>query len=383
LPSESNVVTEDWRRMGLRVLLTCNELWSRSGLPLYVYDIALELHRRGHWPALFTLKSGAVGDELSRVGIKVSDNLRRLDFQPDIIHGNGFAPALSAVLNLSGVPGIFVRHDHTSLISRTPFHPRIRRYFGVSQVCIDRLMADGVSRNNIRLLSNFVDTNRFLPRPTLPLRPGRALIFSNYADAKTHLPPITESCRHAGLHLDVVGSGVGNPVDRPELILGNYDIVFAKGKAALEAMAVGTAVVLCDFSGLGPMVTSKEFGELRPLNFGFQALRNPLRSENISREIARYDPQDAAIVRDLVRSGAGLDRAVDILVDVYREVIDEYKRTPAGEREERKGIHYRRERLYLAILRTWLTLNPRQKATLKGIPGLMPLWKKTIDRLMH
>ena len=50
---------------------------------------------------------------------------------------------------------------------------------------------------------------------------------------------------------------------QPERVLGRYDIVFAKAKAAMEAMAVGAAVVLCDFGGVGPMVTWADFDRLR------------------------------------------------------------------------------------------------------------------------
>ena len=43
-------------------------------------------------------------------------------------------------------------------------------------------------------------------------------------------------------------------VDRPEAILGDYDLVFAKARAAMEAMATGCAVILCDRVGAGPLV---------------------------------------------------------------------------------------------------------------------------------
>ena len=36
-----------------------------------------------------------------------------------------------------------------------------------------------------------------------------------------------------------------------------YDIVFAKARAAIEAMAVGAAVIVCDFDGVGPMVSTE------------------------------------------------------------------------------------------------------------------------------
>ena len=56
-------------------------------------------------------------------------------------------------------------------------------------------------------------------------------------------------------------------------MLGQYDIVFAKARCALEALAVGNAVVLCDTVGVGPMVTTGEVDRLRRLNFGVRALR--------------------------------------------------------------------------------------------------------------
>jgi hypothetical protein len=350
-------------------LITNIELWSRTGTPLYVRDLALELRRQGHLPAVYTLEKGQIARELDKVGIPVAGHLRRLDLQPEIIHGHHFSTTLSAVQYDPGVPAIFICHDHISPHDRTPFHPRIRRYFGSSRVCVERLIRDGVPADNARLLPNFVDTTRFLPRPPLPERARRALVFSNYAAAETHLPAISEACRRAGLELDVVGAGVGHPVAQPESILGQYDIVFAKAKAAIEAMAVGTAVILCNYAGVGPMVTSAEFDDLRPLNFGFQALRAPLRPENILDQIARYDPQDAARVRDLVRASAGLDQATKHLVDIYQEVIEEHRSVAPDRSKGRIRRLLLRERGVQKLVRAWVALQPSQRAFFRKLPG--------------
>jgi hypothetical protein len=135
---------------------------------------------------------------------------------------------------------------------------------------------------------------------------------------------VREACARAGLEFDVIGSGAGRPCAEPEKILGDYDIVFAKARAALEAMAVGAAVVLCDSTGMGPMVTAAEFECLRALNFGVRALCHPLDAERLAREIERYDPTDAAEVSRGIRAEAGRDAALDELVELYEEVIAEY-----------------------------------------------------------
>jgi hypothetical protein len=195
----------------------------------------------------------------------------------------------------------------------------------VSDLCITRLRTSGAPENKIGRIYNFVDLERYIPRNPLPQKPRRALVFSNYATSDTYLPAAIEACRQANLDLDVAGEGGGNPVVHPETILGQYDIVFAKGKAAMEAMAVGDAVVLCDFGGVGPMVTSGDFARLREMNFGFQSLTEKHTAENLLRQIHRYDPADALAVRDLLRTTSGLDHAVSDMVAIYTEVISEYK----------------------------------------------------------
>ena len=254
--------------MGYHVLITNCILRGRSGTTLYVRDLALALQQLGHRPEVLTMTLGAVSDELRAAGIRVVTRVRDLEARPDVIHGHHHLPTLAALSYFPDVPALYICHDHTSAFDRTPLHPRILRYFGVSQVCVERLIREGVAPERAELITNFVDMERFRPRPALPERPRRALVFSNYAHSSTYLPIVEEACRRCGLELDVVGSGVGNAVAQPEHMLGGYDIVFAKAKAAMEAMAVGSAVVICDTSGVGPLVTAAAFDALRPLNNG-------------------------------------------------------------------------------------------------------------------
>jgi glycosyltransferase involved in cell wall biosynthesis len=363
--------------LGLRVLITNIGLWPPSGTSVYVRDLALELQRQGHLPVVFSSTAGALAEGLRRAGITVTDRLDRVVASPDIIHGHHHAPTSVALQRWPSVPAIYLCHDHTSPNDRTPIHPNIRRYFGVSRVCVQRLTREGVPGGRAALLPNFVDTARFVPRTPLPDYPRRALVFSNYAHERSHLPAIVEACNEAGLELHVAGAGIGRIVTRPELLLGGYDIVFAKGKAAMEAMAVGAAVVLCDFSGVGPMVTSTRFGALRPLNFGFEALRDPLHPGPLLREIATYDPVDAAKVRDLVRARAELSPAVERLIAIYHEVMQEHRREGSN-RPRRSANHPSRERLFLGLYWKWASLSPAHRETLKRLRGI-----QTIERGMR
>jgi hypothetical protein len=167
-------------------------------------------------------------------------------------------------------------------------------------------------------------------------------LFSNYADEQNSIPVVREACARAGVTLDVIGSLAGNATARPEEALRLYDIVLAKGRSAIEALAVGAAVILFGPTGTGPMVTAEEFDRLRSLNFGIRAIRNPLDAEMIAREIARYDPQDAAEVSRRIRSTAGRARSIDEILSLYEEVISEYRGGEDLKEEERAAADYLR-----------------------------------------
>jgi hypothetical protein len=358
--------------VSLQVLIANFCMDGFTGTELYAHDLAMELSRLGHVPVVYTSSVGGVSEELSAAGIRVITSLGRTDFRPDIIHGNHRFETLAAIRRFPDTPALFVCHDHQNWLCIPPLHSHILKYFGVSDLCLARLRASGVPEGKIGRIYNFVDLQRFAPRPPLPQRPKRATVFSNYARAGGYLPAIAEACRQEGMELQVVGKGVGNQVERPEEILGQYDIVFAKAKAAMEAMAVGCAVVLCDFGGVGPMVMSGDFARLREMNFGFQALTEEHTPENLVREIRRYDPRDAGKVRDLLRSSSGLDRAVADMVAIYTETMSEYSsRRPVrgGIRDMMAMVDLARYPMAYSARKMWASFSPEKRRAMSNNPG--------------
>ncbi|HEY8165758.1 MAG TPA: hypothetical protein VIF83_09425 [Gemmatimonadaceae bacterium] len=360
-------------RAPLNVLITSITLRYRMGVELYVRDLAVGLKRMGHAPCVYAPETGSVAVELQSQGIPVVTRVRDVPVAPDVIHGNQQRETLAALIHFRTPPAIFVCHSHTSWGSSPPQHPRIRRYLGVSRLCVERLRAEGAPHDQIGVSFNSVDTTRFLPRATLPPKPRRALVFSNYAGESTQLPAIRDACATLGIELDVVGMRTGTVTDRPEDLLGQYDLVFAKAKAALEAMAVGAAVVLCDFAGLGPMVTTGNVDRLRLTNFGHEALSEPIDSESIIRRIEEYDARDAALVRDRIRDVASADRAVTSLVALYREVLaEEAASAPAEENDLRYLVAMARDYIPEKVFLSLLAMDPRMRDALR-LKGLNPV----------
>jgi hypothetical protein len=267
-----------------------------------------------------------VAEEIRAATVPVVSSLDGLP-PPDVIHGQHHLDTMVALLHFPGVPAIYVCHGWLPWEELPPRFPRILRYVAVDHTCRDRLVFErGIAEDRVRLLFNWVDLERFRPRCPLPKRPKRALVFSNYATEESPLRAVRKACARAGIVVDVLGSGVDEACAKPEAVLGNYDIVFSKGRAALEALAVGSAVILCDAMGAGPMVTMGNVDRLRPLNFGIRALCNPVNADLLAREIACYNPLDAFEVSKHIRASAGRESALDELVSVYQEVTDEHHR---------------------------------------------------------
>jgi hypothetical protein len=148
-----------------------------------------------------------------------------------------------------------------------------------------------------------------------------------------------------------MGYAAGRPVRAPERILGDYDIVFAKGRAALEALAVGTAVIACDAFGAGPMVTTANVGVLRTLEGKYLQWFSPLSVEALTREMERYNPADVAALTKGIRNVAGSDRAVPAFVELYEDARADWARQMADPAAE--------SRASAAYLR-WLSLHVKE-----------------------
>ena len=299
-------------------------LASRTGTETALRDLAFGLKASGHEPLVYSPELGEIADEIRASGIPVCSQLSDLSEEPDIVHGNHHVQTVEALLKFRQARGVFVCHDRRAHMSAPPRLGRILRYVAVDYNCLERLTEEyGIPPHLTRVIYNSVDTSRFLPRPPLPPQPQRALVFSNYAGPGTYLDAVQQACALLNLPVDVLGSLAGRSASAPELVIGGYDLVFAKARCALEAMAVGAAVVLADTSGLGPLVTSAEVAGLRPWNFGARLLREPLEPAGIVRQVQRYDAADASAVSRYIRGHADLSTALEQYLHLYDELMNE------------------------------------------------------------
>jgi len=310
----------------MRILLVNNTLNSFSGTELYTLDLAKSLIALGHKPIAYSTDLGHVAEKLRAEGIPVTNDLRSLGAKPDVIHGHHHLDTLTALLHFTDVPAIYFCHGWLPWQEAPLSFPRIYKYVAVCDLSAERLIVEGgIAPEHIHLLLNFVDLERFKQRKCLSDKPKKALAFSSFMNKeRVHL--IETACRQCGIKkLDKIGLHIGKTHLKPEDILGEYDIIFAKGRAALEALATGAAVISCD--GAGSMVTTENLERQRMANFGLSERHYPYNIDTITNEIRKYNHYDAEKVSNLIRLKTAKEAAVNNIVNLYNEVIETHINT--------------------------------------------------------
>ncbi|HEV7426471.1 MAG TPA: glycosyltransferase [Thermoanaerobaculia bacterium] len=368
----------------MRVLIAGHWLDEIGGVQTYERDLASWLLAGGHSPVIFSGIVGKAANELHRRSIPITDDLRTITTPIDVIHGDNAVETMVALLHFSSTPALFVCHSWGGLPRATPHFPRILRYVAVDDTCADRLLLrEGIAPEKVSVILNAVDVETFHQRGPLPAKPRRAIVFGNEAHELTFLPVIREACRRASIEMDVVSGKAGTAVSDPQSILGRYDLAFAKAKCAIEAMACGLAVVLCDAAGVGGMVRAGDVDRLRRLNFGIRSLQKPLTADVILAELALYDPDDARAVSNRIRETASSDRLHQSLFSLYEAVVEEHAGSGQDRVAESQATAAFLQRLavqeYQQASDVWTLSKAAQR--MFQIPGVGPLARRAIRRL--
>lgn len=304
---------------------------SRTGAEWFVFDLARALLRRGHSVVVYAPIMGDMVEPLRELCVACVTDLSQVSDTPDLIIGHARDETATCLAWFPGVPAISFCHDRTAEHGRPPLFSRVRRYVAVDWNCAERLSQQhGIAADAIQIIFNGVDLDRFRARSPLPGRPRRALIFSNYATESPDTQAIRVACAQNGIEVDVMGSGVGRQSTAPELVLPTYDLVFAKARCAMEAMATGCAVILLNEGmGYAGLVTRSNVADWHRWNFGRRLMQAPIAAERIAQDVLAYDADDAQAVSAYVRVHLSLQKMLDDIEALAVEVVKAEPQLPA------------------------------------------------------
>jgi len=305
----------------LTVLLTNIAFAFRSGTEIVIDQVARGLLRRGHRPIVFApYVGGGLTEGLRKQGIAVINSLKSPGFEPDIIQGQHNVATVMALAAFPNVRALFWCHDFAAPKDQPPLVSRIRRFLAVDEACHERLLLEHAPSERTITVYNAVDLELFKQRSRLPENPKRLLCLTKGSE---HIVAVQEASFEAGLEFETLGGGVGQVVDDLAKRLHNYDIVVATARMAMEAVAVGCAVIVCDDRGFAGLVTTENLREWRRKNFGRQLLQHQVSVRNLVDAIRQYDPSDATMVTEMYRQEADLERQIDQLEEIYQDILSE------------------------------------------------------------
>jgi Glycosyltransferase Family 4 len=350
----------------MRILMTQRELIHRAGSELFTVEVATELGKRGHEVAVFCPRLGQLANIMFAAGVWIKPRLAEIPWVPEIIHGQHHLQAMAAIGYFLKVPAIYHCHGYFPWVEQVPLHPRIRTYVMMCQWMVGGLEPKfGIPRDRVEVMPNFVNTSRFSQVRTAPDRPRRAVLFSNAGLPLKELAKLESACREEGLSLDKIGMAYGTQQPRPEIFLLDYDLAFAVGKSALEALACGCAVIPVIPGQAGHLITMENFAEWAYANFSprYYASAAQIDTQWLNGELRAYSPKTAAQVTAKVRGEYALSDAVDRLEKIYRGAIDDY--TEQGPGPDVAEFAPYLERLSLEVDAMWKELeHHRQNARL-------------------
>jgi hypothetical protein len=336
----------------MKVLITNYRLNRRGGTQKIVRDLALGLSARSHSVAAYSSVVDDAGNSLSDDGVTIVSDLAELPFQPDIIHAQHNLDAMTAIMAFPKVPAIYCCHGATEP-EKQPLHPRILRYVAITPTMRMRMAAEsGIDEASIDVISNAVDLRQFSNTRTPPDQPRRAAVYSSLVGPDSAISlTIAEAAAMVGLELDFRGARAGaRPVHTPETELLDYDIVFAAGKSAIDAMACGCVVIVVGSTGCGELVRTENLERLCLANFSIPMNSPPPQATRILEQIRRYSAADAAETTRRLRTMADFEKYLDRFTALYEQVI-----AISRERVDDRLAEQRASANYLRSLVPWIT----------------------------
>ncbi len=328
----------------LKILLTICDLRTLGGGQSVTRDLYRGLAARGHEVAVYSRSSTDPADPSFNAGIVRCVDPRETPFVPDIIHGQHQLDAMTAIFGRPGVPALY--HCHGAVMNEmAPRHPRIYRYLAMSRTLRDRMIIEtSLAPDTVEVLLNWVDLEKFRHVRQAPAKLKRAIFYNGHHRSNSPtLAAIAQACDRLGIALETGGRKNFLLLERPEEDLPKYDLVFASGKSAIDALACGCAVIVLGRNSSGPLVTPENFEDLRQVNFSLAGNCLPPLPEDVVAQIRKYSPAKNSELTRLAREVCDRERTIDKLERIYGQVITESRASPPDmEAEMSATIHYLR-----------------------------------------
>jgi len=316
----------------MRILITCYRL-DLTGSSTFTFTLASALRSRDIDVDVFSPFPEILSNRLEQRGVRVSKSLEQVaseKYDCIIAQHNILASLIRSVK--PEVPMLFVSHGilrAQAFLEQPPSEDiNIQKYIAVSEEVKDNLISSHrISADDIEVVWNCVDVNRFSPRGEINERPEVVLFISNRFTSKVYRT-IRDACEKLQLKLIVIGKT--KRVFNTEYYINKADIVISLGRGIIEAMACGRAAIVYDYQGGDGMITKDNIDEIRKYNFSGRRFKEKYVVAALIREISKYDSRMGAVNRDIIIREHNASLATDRIISICQEAESNFRPTPGS-----------------------------------------------------
>lgn len=293
----------------MQFVLANRHMLAAGGTEVHLVTLAEQLQRLGHEVVVYAPELGPFADHALRRGIEVTDRVRDLPEDCDVT----FAQDGIVVYELAErYPDAFAVFRICGDVADFQMPPQLNGIIDLIVVLsarYERVARASASRAPVVRLRIPIDSDRLVSLGPLGERPRRAVLLGNYLEREGL---VREAWEPAGIAVSRVGADTQSY--DVATALADADIVVAKSRAALDAMACGRAVYVLDVFGGDGWVTPELYPALEADTFAGQATGRVVDAATLAADLTQYRPSMGEANRDLVLQHHGArDHTIELL----------------------------------------------------------------------
>jgi len=269
-----------------------------GGTEVHLVTLADHLRRLGHEAVIYSPELGPYADYARRRGLEVTSQLSELPADCDVLLSQDALVAYDLAERYPRALHVFRICGDVFDFQLPPQQEGVVDLVVVLGDRYARLAEGGGAKAPVIRLRIPVDVDLRVPVGGIRNGPRRAVMLGNYG---YRFDWVRSAWGEHGIEVERVGAANGS---RPRYdvasALAGVDIVVAKGRAAVDAMACGRAVYVYDVFGGDGWVTPDTYPALEADHFAGLATDRVIGPAELARDLAEYDPGMGITNRDLV-----------------------------------------------------------------------------------
>lgn len=306
----------------MKILIVNHCLYNYAGTENYVFEIANYFVESENEVFIFSPLVGRRAYSLVSKKVCIVNDLKKIRKEKfDIIHAHHNKTSILTRIFFPNIPMIFLSHGILPSLEQPPCRNiNITFYGAVSEEVQENVSRKcGIKKEDITIIRNFVDFEKFYLKKNLNIKLKKVLVLSNHyvGDARKNIETV---CSEMGLLLVHVGLP-NNSVTNVEDYINDADIVITLGKGVLESLACKRNVIVYDKHGCDGFMTKELYYESRKNNFSGRRYGNQINQEALKVLFGKYSSDNYKEVYKIIKEEHSIEIVCKRLLNLYMTAI--------------------------------------------------------------